>query len=80
MPSSVCMHCRVVDGRYMVYGQLVDGAIFAVNPVNLRGKPLRWCVAPRLLRPNSRGKPMMRTNHVKRVEQLSADLTCTRDG
>ena len=75
MPSSVCMHCRVVDGRYMVYGQLVDGAIFAVNPVNLCGKPLRWCVAPRLLRPILR-----ETIENEPRAANSADLTCTRDG
>jgi len=31
MPSSVCAHCRVVDGRYIVNGQFVLG-IFAVHP------------------------------------------------
>ena len=81
MPSSVCMHCRVVDGRYMVYGQLVDGAIFAVNPVNLRGKPLRWCVAPRPLRPILRETDDENEPREACGSCFSADLTCTtRDG
>ena len=71
MPSSVCMHCRVVDGRYMVYGQLVDGAIFAVNPVNLRGK------TPSLVRraPSSASNfagnyEVSRTNHEQQTQQI----------
>ena len=46
MPSSVCMHCRVVDGRYMVYGQLVDGAIFAVTPLIFAVNPFAGASRP----------------------------------